>query len=83
MALSTPQSISSIRPPSLKPGDKVRFVSPASTPQREAVLQSAERLEEWGLRFHARITALSFDLGLIVNAGVKMHRCAGVKMHQA
>lgn len=50
MALSTPQSISSIRPASLKPGDKIRFVSPASTPQREAVLRGAERLEEWGLR---------------------------------
>jgi muramoyltetrapeptide carboxypeptidase len=34
----------------LKPGDKVRFVSPASTPQRDAVLRRAERLEEWGLR---------------------------------
>jgi len=50
MALSIRQSASSVRPPRLKPGDKVRFVSPASAPQREAVLQRAERLEEWGLR---------------------------------
>ena len=50
MALSIRRSALSIRPPRLKPGDKVRFVSPASTPQREAVLRCAQRLEAWGLR---------------------------------
>ena len=37
-------------PPRLKPGDKVRFVSPASTPDREQVMRRAKILEEWGLR---------------------------------
>ncbi|TWS95956.1 LD-carboxypeptidase [Reyranella sp. CPCC 100927] len=36
-------------PPSLKAGDKVRFVSPASTPEREAVLHRAHVLRSWGL----------------------------------
>jgi len=36
-------------PSKLKPGDKVRFVSPASTPDRDAVLRSAETLARWGL----------------------------------
>jgi muramoyltetrapeptide carboxypeptidase len=36
-------------PPSLKVGDKVRFISPASTPDRESVLQGAKILESWGL----------------------------------
>ena len=38
------------RPAKLRAGDKVRFVSPASMPQREAVLRGAARLEAWGLR---------------------------------
>jgi muramoyltetrapeptide carboxypeptidase len=33
----------------LRPGDKVRFVSPASTPDRDAVQRSAETLKRWGL----------------------------------
>lgn len=33
----------------LTPGDKVRFVSPASTPDRKAVLMRAEILRSWGL----------------------------------
>jgi muramoyltetrapeptide carboxypeptidase len=37
-------------PPPLRPGDKVRFVSPASTPDREAVLRSAAQLKRWGLQ---------------------------------
>ncbi|NLR96821.1 LD-carboxypeptidase [Rhizobium sp. P38BS-XIX] len=37
-------------PPPLQPGDKVRFVSPASTPNRERVLAAAEILESWGLK---------------------------------
>ena len=36
-------------PQSLRPGDKIRFVSPASTPAREAVLRRARILESWGL----------------------------------
>jgi muramoyltetrapeptide carboxypeptidase len=36
-------------PRKLSPGDKVRFVSPASTPDREAVLSRARILESWGL----------------------------------
>lgn len=50
MPLSVQQSASSIRPGRLRVGDKIRFVSPASTPQREAVLRGAARLEAWGLR---------------------------------
>ena len=34
----------------LEPGDKVRFVSPASTPENEGVLKRAEILESWGLK---------------------------------
>lgn len=36
-------------PPMLRPGDKVRFVSPASTPDRERVMRACEQLESWGL----------------------------------
>jgi muramoyltetrapeptide carboxypeptidase len=39
-----------ITPPKLRVGDKVRFVSPASTPDRQAMLQSAAELERWGLK---------------------------------
>ncbi|MBB3146120.1 muramoyltetrapeptide carboxypeptidase [Phyllobacterium trifolii] len=39
-----------IWPTGLKPGDKVRFVSPASTPDRDDVFQRARKLEGWGLR---------------------------------
>lgn len=37
-------------PPRLRPGDKVRFLSPASTPDREQVMRRAKILEGWGLR---------------------------------
>lgn len=37
-------------PPRLKAGDKIRFVSPASTPEKEAVLARAKVLENWGFR---------------------------------
>ncbi|MEO1018937.1 MAG: LD-carboxypeptidase [Pseudomonadota bacterium] len=37
------------QPPKLIAGDKVRFVSPASTPDKDAVLQRAKILESWGL----------------------------------
>lgn len=37
-------------PPRLKAGDKIRFVSPASTPEKEAILARAKVLENWGFR---------------------------------
>ena len=37
-------------PPHLKTGDKVRFISPASTPDREEVLRRARIIEAWGLK---------------------------------
>jgi muramoyltetrapeptide carboxypeptidase len=37
-------------PPLLRRGDKVRFVSPASTPERDAVSESASILDRWGLK---------------------------------
>ncbi|ASW08189.1 LD-carboxypeptidase [Rhizobium sp. 11515TR] len=36
-------------PPPLRSGDKVRFVSPASSPDRDKVLRNAEILNGWGL----------------------------------
>lgn len=44
------QHLPSLMPPRLKAGDKVRFVSPASTPDRLGVLLRAAILESWGLR---------------------------------
>ncbi len=38
-----------LMPPSLRSGDKVRFVSPASSPDRDKVLRNAEILNGWGL----------------------------------
>ena len=38
-----------LMPSKLKAGDKVRFVSPASTPDRDQVMRRAEILEDWGL----------------------------------
>jgi muramoyltetrapeptide carboxypeptidase len=38
-----------LMPPPLRPGDKVRFVSPASSPEKDRVLRNAEILEGWGL----------------------------------
>jgi len=43
-------SDSALTPAKLRAGDKVRFVSPASTPDRESVLRGSEILESWGLR---------------------------------
>ena len=37
-----------LQPQKLKPGDKVRFVSPASTPDQAAVQRSSEILKSWG-----------------------------------
>jgi len=36
-------------PPPLRPGDRVRFVSPGSTPDKASVLRHVELLENWGL----------------------------------
>jgi muramoyltetrapeptide carboxypeptidase len=38
-----------LMPPPLRPGDKIRFVSPASPPDRDLVLRHAEMLKGWGL----------------------------------
>lgn len=38
------------RPPRLRPGDRVRLVSPASCPDRDWVAESVRVLEGWGLR---------------------------------
>ncbi|MDL2409316.1 LD-carboxypeptidase [Rhizobium calliandrae] len=38
-----------VLPPLLRPGDKVLFVSPASSPDKDLVLRQAEILKGWGL----------------------------------
>jgi len=38
-----------LKPHRLRPGDRVRFVSPASTPERKQVARGAEILAGWGL----------------------------------
>ncbi|MBO1908648.1 LD-carboxypeptidase [Microvirga sp. 3-52] len=53
-------------PAPLRPGDKIRFVSPASTPNREAVEASAELLRSWG-----------FEVDFGPNAFRKLHYLAG------
>ncbi len=35
-------------PPKLKPGDRIRFVSPASTPEPQEVMRQVTLLKEWG-----------------------------------
>ncbi len=37
-------------PPKLRIGDKIRFVSPASTPDEREVLARAKILEDWGIK---------------------------------
>jgi muramoyltetrapeptide carboxypeptidase len=39
-----------LKPPRLRPGDRVRFVSPASTPDRANVAHGARMMEGWGLK---------------------------------
>jgi muramoyltetrapeptide carboxypeptidase len=46
-------------PRRLEPGDQVRFVSPASTPDRECVKRGEQLLTSWGLR--VEIGAHAFD----------------------
>jgi muramoyltetrapeptide carboxypeptidase len=48
-------------PQKLRPGDKIRFVSPASTPDRDAVLRGAETLQRWGLEVEYGEHAFSKD----------------------
>jgi muramoyltetrapeptide carboxypeptidase len=45
----------------LRPGDKVRFISPASTPDQDSVLRSAETLKRWGLEVEYGEHAFSKD----------------------
>lgn len=48
-----------ILPPRLQPGDRVRLVSPASTPTHEGIDQVIKIMEHWGLR--PEIGAHAFD----------------------
>jgi muramoyltetrapeptide carboxypeptidase len=48
-AMKSPEPDVVLMPPMLRVGDKVRFVSPASPPDRTAVLQGAKVFESWGL----------------------------------
>ena len=47
---ASPEPDFALMPPLLRVGDTVRFVSPASTPEREAVFQGAKVFERWGLK---------------------------------
>lgn len=46
---TVPDNDPAIIPSKLQVGDKVRFVSPASPPEREQVFHRAKILESWGL----------------------------------
>lgn len=48
-----------MKPPRVQPGDRVRFVSPASPPEPEKVTFGARMLESWGLK--VEIGAHVFD----------------------
>ncbi|MEZ5182280.1 MAG: LD-carboxypeptidase [Acidimicrobiales bacterium] len=48
-----------LRPPRLRPGDTVRFASPASTPTRDAIERAADHLRSLGLV--VQIAAHAFD----------------------
>jgi muramoyltetrapeptide carboxypeptidase len=45
-----PRTAPPVRAPRLRPGDRVRIVSPSSSPNREHVERGAEVLASWGLR---------------------------------
>lgn len=47
--LAQPDTQPVIKPPRLQPGDRVKFVSPASTPSPEGVEKCVAILEGWGL----------------------------------
>lgn len=46
----TQKTTSAVLPARLQPGDRVRFVSPASTPAREGVEHCMEIMRSWGLK---------------------------------
>src|SRR5215216_4733865 len=48
--LSEHEAVPVLTPPPLRAGDKVRLVSPASSTDREFILQRARILESWGLK---------------------------------
>ncbi|MYV39652.1 hypothetical protein GT030_12425 [Streptomyces sp. SID1328] len=48
--MDTCDSHQTVRSPRLRPGDRVRIVSPASPPSREGVARGVEVLKSWGLR---------------------------------
>lgn len=60
-------------PAKLEPGDRVRLVSPASTPTREGLDQCASLLASWGLRVEIAPHALD-QYGYL--AGTDKHRLA-------
>ena len=65
-----------VKPPKLKAGDRVRFVSPASTPTEEAVRRGAGILATWGLR--VEIGSHVFDTWGHYLAGRDEHRLADI-----
>jgi muramoyltetrapeptide carboxypeptidase len=68
-----------LTPPPLRPGDRIRFVSPASPPDRDRVLRNAETLQGWGLRvdfgehaFHKRDYLAGTDEERLVDLNVAL-----------
>ena len=43
-------TVGEMRPPILRPGDRVRIVSPASTPEKDGVHRCADIFRSWGLQ---------------------------------
>jgi muramoyltetrapeptide carboxypeptidase len=62
------------KPPRLQPGDRVRLVSPASSPDPDKVARGVRMLESWGLR--VEIGAHVFDTHGHFLAGKDDHRLA-------
>src|SRR3954451_21808031 len=48
--ITTPNLSRTLATPPLRPGDHIRFVSPASTPDRDAIALRAREFESWGLK---------------------------------
>lgn len=65
-----------LKPPRLKAGDRVKFVSPASTPAREEVQRGAEILTTWGLQ--VEIGPHAFDTTGHYLAGRDANRLADI-----
>ncbi len=68
-----------LTPPPLRPSDRIRFVSPASPPDRDRVLRNAETLQGWGLRvdfgehaFHKRDYLAGTDEERLVDLNVAL-----------